>query len=123
MTPCRKCEAKCCKYFAFQIDTPKNKSDFENIRWYLAHKGVKVFIEKRKWFMDIANPCRYLSKKHTCGIYAKRPLICREHSPLDCERTPGKFEHDYVFKNMKEFDRYLKKRFKPKKHRPKTPTS
>ncbi|MFH1394634.1 MAG: YkgJ family cysteine cluster protein [Candidatus Omnitrophota bacterium] len=115
MSPCKKCEAKCCKYFAFQIDTPKNKNDFENIRWYLAHKGVKVFIEKRKWYMDIANPCRYLDENHSCKVYEKRPLVCRDHDTMDCERVAGEFDHDYVFRNMEEFDKYLRVRFKRSK--------
>jgi uncharacterized protein len=55
--PCRECEAKCCKYFALQIDTPKRKSDFENIRWYLAHENVSVFVDKRKWFLNVDNKC------------------------------------------------------------------
>ncbi len=114
MDPCTKCDAKCCRYFALQIDTPKSKSDFENIRWYLAHKGVSVFIEKRKWYLDIANECRYLTKDHRCRVYDKRPLVCREHSPGTCELVSGDFGHDRAFRNMEEFDRYLAERFKRK---------
>jgi len=112
MTPCKKCDAKCCKYFAFQIDAPKCKHDFENIRWYLAHEGVSVFIEKRRWHLEIASKCRYLMKDNRCRVYDKRPLVCREHSITECERLPGGFAHDRVFRNMEEFDEYLSVRFK-----------
>lgn len=110
MSPCRKCEAKCCKYFAFQIDAPRRKADIENIRWYLAHKGVKVFIEKRRWYIEISNKCRYLTSEHACKIYHKRPLVCREHDAGSCEHIFDKFDHDRVFRNMKEFDLYLKEK-------------
>ena len=42
---CTRCLAKCCRYFMLQIDTPSSKDDFENIRWYLAHRGVSVVID------------------------------------------------------------------------------
>ncbi len=115
MVPCRKCEARCCRYFALQLDTPKRKADFEHIRWYLAHKGVTVFVEKRKWYLDVANECRYLTKDHKCRIYYERPVICREHATDVCERTSDDFEHDHVFRDMKEFDGYLAERFKKRK--------
>ena len=115
MSPCRKCEAKCCRYFVLQIDTPKHKQDFENIRWYLAHKGIFVYIEKRKWYLEVSNRCRYLTKDHNCRIYEKRPLVCREHDTSTCEHTSSHFGHEHMFRNMKEFDQYLAKKFKKKK--------
>ena len=117
MTPCRKCDAKCCRYFALQIDTPRTKEDFEDVRWYLAHKKVTVFIENRKWYLDVGNECRYLTKDHRCSVYDKRPLVCREHDVSECERLPGDFDHDFTFRNMKEFDKYMEKRFRGKRRR------
>ena len=110
MSPCRSCEAKCCRYFAMEIDTPRSKHDFENLRWYLAHKKIKIFVEKRKWYIEILNECRYL-KGHRCSIYEKRPLICREHSTFDCEHILEDFDHDLIFSSMEELDEYVEKRF------------
>ncbi|MBD3379472.1 MAG: YkgJ family cysteine cluster protein [Candidatus Omnitrophica bacterium] len=115
MSPCRKCEAKCCRYFALQLDTPRTKEDFEKIRWYLAHKGVTVFVDKRKWFLDVSNECRFLGKDHRCLIYDKRPLVCREHSPYECERDTSDFEHELTFNTLEELDLYLDRRFRRKK--------
>lgn len=115
MSPCKKCDARCCKYFALQIDTPKAKDEFENIRWYIAHKGVSIYVDKRKWFMEIKNKCAFLGDDNKCTIYDKRPLICREHSTKDCEFIAGDFEHDHVFNKVKEFDEYLDNRFKKTK--------
>jgi uncharacterized protein len=107
---CEGCEAKCCRYFALQIDTPRTKEDFEKIRWYLAHRDVTVFVEKRKWFLDVANECRYLTKEHGCAVYEKRPLVCREHSTYDCERVSDEFDHNVAFGSMEELDKYLKEK-------------
>ena len=119
MSPCKKCEAKCCRYFALQIDTPRSKQDFENIRWFIAHKGVSVYVEKKKWFLQISSNCHYLTKTHMCRIYDKRPLICREHDIYSCEHVAaGGFEHDLEFKTLKQFDAYLAERFKKKTKKP-----
>ena len=112
MVKCKKCESKCCRYFALQIDTPKSKEEFENIRWFIAHKGVSVYVDKRKWYLDINSKCHFLTKNHLCKIYDKRPLICREHSPATCESVTGEFGHEHVFKTLKSFDEYLAKRFR-----------
>lgn len=115
MSPCRKCEARCCRYFALELDTPRNKDDFENIRWYLAHRGAEVFVERRKWFLEVKTRCRYLTKDHRCKIYEKRPQVCRDYDRKTCEFTPFDFEHDLVFKNLRDFDKYLDKRFRRRK--------
>ncbi|MBD3426517.1 MAG: YkgJ family cysteine cluster protein [Candidatus Omnitrophica bacterium] len=123
MTLCTDCGAKCCKYFAMQIDAPKNKNDFENIRWYLAHRDVSVYIDKRRWYLEIKNECEHLTVDHRCAIYEKRPLICQEHDAYTCEKDFDDFGHEHVFHNIDEFDRYLKKRFGGKKRKTKPKTS
>ena len=115
MTLCKKCNAKCCKYFALQIDTPKSKIDFENIRWYIAHKKVSIFIEKRKWYLQISNKCEYLLGNNKCSIYDKRPIICKEHETSVCEYDSKDFEYDIIFNNLDEFDLYLSNRFNKEK--------
>lgn len=112
---CAGCNAKCCRYFALQIDTPRTKEDFEEIRWYLAHKRVTVFVEKRKWFLQVFNECGFLTENHGCAIYEERPLICREHPADDCEYISEEFGHDFVFKSMRELDEYKERRFRKKK--------
>ncbi len=114
MSPCRKCSADCCKYIAKQLDTPRSKEEFEHIRWYLAHKRVKVFIEKRKWYLEIFTDCKYLTPSNMCSIYETRPLICREHDAKDCEFHVDSMEHDHYFQCLEEFDEYLTKRFSRK---------
>ncbi len=114
---CEECSARCCRYFALQIDTPRTKEDFEKLRWYISHKAVTLFVEKRKWYLDVANECRYITEDHRCSIYEKRPLVCREHSTYDCERQNDQFEHEEVFSSVEELDLFVEKRFRRKKRR------
>jgi len=97
-----------------ELDTPRTKHDFENLRWYLAHRETKIYVDKRKWFLEVHTPCRYL-KDHACTIYEKRPVICREHETKDCEYWHDEFHHDHYFHALEELDAYLAKRFSRKK--------
>jgi len=107
VNPCEACDAKCCRYFALEIDKPKRRGDFEDIRWYLCHEAVEVFVDDGKWFLEVRNRCRHLDESHRCRIYADRPRLCREHSPEDCEgRSGAGFEHDLVFRDDAEFARF-----------------
>jgi len=112
MSPCNECAAECCRYFAFQIDTPRTKQDFDHIRWYLAHEKVRIYIEKNKWYMDIHNKCRYVTPDYRCSIYNTRPDICREHDTRDCEKQAEAPGYDRYFVNLEQFDEYLRERFK-----------
>ena len=115
MSPCRKCEAECCRHIALQIDTPREKEDFECIRWYLTHKKASVFVEKHKWFLEVFNECEFISDDHKCLIYDKRPQVCRDYEAKDCVFWAEGDSHDYYFHDLKAFDDYLLKRFKRKK--------
>lgn len=110
MSPCRKCVAKCCRYIALQIDTPRSDEDFENTRWYIAHKKTAIFIDKKKWFLEVFTDCRYMTKGHLCSIYDKRPKVCREHANDACEFWGEEYGHDYYFHNLEELDLYIKER-------------
>ncbi len=112
---CKKCDAKCCKYFALQIDAPRSRDDFENLRWYITHKNTAIFYEKGKWFLEIKNECKYLTSDYKCSIYERRPKICREHGTDICE-IHGEAEHDLYFKSLGSLDNYIKRRFSRKKN-------
>ena len=43
---CEHCAAACCRYLALPIDKPTTKRDYDDIRWYLMHEGVSVFVEE-----------------------------------------------------------------------------
>jgi len=72
---CERCTGLCCRYFALPIETPETKEDYDDIRWYLCHEDITVFVEDGDWYLNVKNKCRHLSNKdYKCLIYDKRPL-------------------------------------------------
>jgi|SRR6056297_1863844 len=119
---CDKCGGACCKYVAIEIDIPENLDDFENIRWYVAHKNVSVYVEEDgTWNVEFITPCSYL-KDGKCSIHEdfvegkiRRPDICKEFSVDQC---PFHNEYDelYRFEKMEDVDEYIDKIFKKGLH-------
>ena len=109
---CQKCDAKCCRYVALEIDKPGDPDSFENIRWYLSHKGVQVFVEEGKWYVQIDTPCRYLDTDNRCSVYAKRPKICRTHRKDNCEATGLDFAYEVHLKSDADLDAWLRSKGK-----------
>jgi Fe-S-cluster containining protein len=108
---CGKCTGLCCKYFAFPIETPEEKQDYDDIRWYLCHEDVTVFVEEGDWYININNKCRYLSKEYNCEIYSKRPKICRGYRTNTCDLTEGQYDYELHFTNDKQMEEYIKIKF------------
>lgn len=82
---CEYCTAKCCRYFALPIDTPKTRQDFDHLRWYMIHGRVSLFVEDDVWYLMVHADCRHLQEDHRCGIYHDRPQICRDYTTDACE--------------------------------------
>jgi uncharacterized protein len=107
---CADCGARCCRYVATQIDTPTCKRDYDNIRWYLRHERVAVFIDHdHDWYLEFETPCRALGAHGRCLAYATRPRICREHGETGepCEFHSGEAPHTRRFTSAAMFERYL----------------
>jgi Fe-S-cluster containining protein len=109
---CDKCTGLCCRYFALPIETPEDKDDFDDIRWYLCHKDVTVFVEDGDWYINIKNKCKHLSENdHRCKIYTKRPNICRGYKHDDCDFVEGKYDYELHFTSDKQMEEYIKIKF------------
>ena len=109
---CERCTGLCCRYFALPIDAPESKEDYDDIRWYLCHKDVTVFVEEGDWYLNIKNKCRHLSQKdHRCDIYSRRPRICRKYRHADCDFIDGEYDYELHFTNDKEMEDYIKIKF------------
>ena len=65
---CDYCTAKCCRYFALPIDTPKKRRDYEFMRWYLLHDRASIFTENDTWYLLVHTTCKHLMDDHRCGI-------------------------------------------------------
>jgi Fe-S-cluster containining protein len=93
---CQHCTARCCRYFALPIETPKSPKDFDYLRWYLIHGRISVFVDGDKWFLMVHNDCEHLQEDHRCGIYDDRPQICRSYTTEECEYD-GDGQYDMLF--------------------------
>ena len=82
---CQHCTAKCCRYFALPIESPKIMKDFEYFRWYLIHGRISIFVDGETWYLMVHNVCDHLQEDNRCGIYQSRPEICREYDTDNCE--------------------------------------
>lgn len=104
---CSKCDGKCCKYVVLEIDCPEDEKDFENIKWYVAHKNINVFTDDEKeWFIEFKTNCKYLNEKNLCKIYKKRPKICKEYSVNECT-FHNEYKEKFTFKSIEDVENYL----------------
>jgi len=109
---CDECSGLCCRYFAFAIDTPETQEDYDDIRWFLCHKGITVFVEDGDWYINIKNKCRHLIENgRRCAIYSKRPRLCRTYSTKNCDYTDGEYEYELHFVNDKQMEEYMQVKF------------
>ena len=94
---CEHCAAACCRYIALPIDKPKSGRDYDDIRWYLMHEGVTVFVEEGDWYVQFQTRCKNLGADNLCTIYETRPEICREYEPGECDYSVGTYGYDHLF--------------------------
>ena len=94
---CEHCSGLCCRYIALPIDEPDTKEEFDDVRWYLLHGGVSVFVEDGDWYLNIETDCRHLQPDNLCGIYDTRPQICRDYSTETCEYHAGEYGYERHF--------------------------
>jgi len=106
---CQNCDAKCCKYFCFEIDKPDTFEEFEDIRWFLCHEGVSIHIDEGDWYISIDNPCKMLDENNKCTIYDTRPMICRNYSMDNCDNASGDYEYDELFETPQDIEAYARK--------------
>jgi len=114
---CRKCGAKCCKYFCFEIDEPDSFEEFEDIRWYLCHEGISVHVDEGDWYISIGNKCMMLADDDSCHAYDRRPLICRKYAMDNCDHTGGDYGYDEEFTTPEQIDEYARRKLGKKVYR------
>jgi hypothetical protein len=112
---CSGCPAMCCFGLEEAISRPTTKQEVENLKWELHFINTSVFIRSRRWYKLSMGRCRYLDKNNRCSIYERRPQICRDHIPPDCEKHGEIF--DVMFKTPEELQAYIDKETKARKRR------
>jgi hypothetical protein len=110
---CSKClPAQCCTYFAFEIETPTTRQDYDSYLWKLAHDKISIYINRKRWHIMIDTRCRFLTPANTCGIYENRPYLCREYSAESCDYTSDNYGFTEHFRSYDDLLRYIKKKTK-----------
>lgn len=103
---CENCN-QCCKHVVVEIDTPKNKDDYNEILWFLCHENMWVYVdEDSDWNLEIKSPCKYL-KDNRCSIYEERPETCRDYTAEECELHGEGEYYTHMFKTREEFLKYM----------------
>lgn len=83
--PCQSC-GLCCTYVTAPIDPPTTVARAVRILWFLYHERVAVYREDaRDWLVQFETRCRFFTAARTCAIYARRPQVCRDFDPRQCE--------------------------------------
>jgi Fe-S-cluster containining protein len=100
----------CCRYFVLEIDKPESRRQFDDVRWYLVHEGTFVFIEKKKWYLGVYARCKHLMADNRCGIYEKRPQICRDYSTENCDYHGGDYGWEKLFSSAEQLEEYAKEK-------------
>ena len=103
---CDKCAGLCCRWIALPIDNPKTAKQFDDIRWYLAHENVHVFVEDDQWYLAVQTRCQFLRDDNKCGIYEDRPRICREYTTDNCDYHVGSYEFQQYFTTPEQIEAY-----------------
>ncbi|MCH8808050.1 MAG: YkgJ family cysteine cluster protein [Planctomycetes bacterium] len=107
-TLCEHCTGLCCRYIALPIDEPETRGDFDDMRWYLLHEAISIFVEDGDWYINMQTTCRHLQPDNRCGIYATRPKICRDYSAENCDYHSGDYGWDHHFQVPEHLDEYAR---------------
>lgn len=103
------CHSRCCRYITVVLPAPRLSYDFDELSWFLAHENISVYVESRRWHLEVRTPCKYLDRDNLCTIYADRPDVCREYDIEACE-FPRRPRHTLHFDTRQEFHSWLTKR-------------
>lgn len=107
---CEHCTAACCRYLALPIDKPRSERDYDDIRWYIMHDGISVFVEEGDWYIQIRTTCRHLGADNMCTIYDTRPEICKEYEPGDCDYSGGDYGYEHIFTHPEQIADYYERK-------------
>jgi uncharacterized protein len=107
---CDSCAALCCRYIALPIENPTGVKDYDNIRWYLMHQNVVVFVENDQWYISFLARCKHITADNRCGIYTTRPRICRGYDTENCDWHGGDYGYEFLFTSAEQLREYAEKK-------------
>jgi len=111
---CGRCTASiCCNSINQRIDTPRSIAEFDHLLWQVSHENINVFKDSDGWFLNVISRCQHLQGDGSCGIYERRPYVCRDYSNDFCEfDEPIRQGAELFFDTYESLDNYCRARFK-----------
>lgn len=103
------CGGRCCRYVTVQVPAPRARTDWDEIRWWLAHGGVMVSKDEDGWMLHVETRCKNLGADNACTIYPHHMDTCKDYDAKDCEFT-GPLEYDVMLESELDLARYLERR-------------
>jgi len=105
---CEECNQECCRSVIVEIDEPTTKEDWEDIKWQVAHKNVKVIKDNDKdWCVEFLTDCNHLAENGKCEVYDKRPKMCNSHDPESCIINGEGDYYEIIFHSIEDVEKYL----------------
>jgi Fe-S-cluster containining protein len=107
LVECTTC-GRCCTYVGIGINAPSRPRQATDILWYLYHENVYVYVDGAgEWSVHFEARCKNLGEGFLCGVYARRPHICRGFDNRSCEvNDPG--HGSLTFREPREFLAWLR---------------
>lgn len=105
----KQCGGRCCRYLTVQVSAPRGHSDWDEVRWWLAHEGVMVTKDEDGWMLHVSTRCQNLQPNNLCGIYGSRMTTCSEYEAENCEFT-GDVPYAVELHSVGDLADYLEKR-------------
>jgi len=110
------CRSRCCRYITVVLPAPRRKVDFDELSWFLAHEDTSVYVEARRWHLEVRTRCKYLNHENLCEVYDHRPQVCRDYDVKSCE-YPERPMHAIHFDSREEFDQWRAQRKQARRER------
>ena len=105
---CDGCVAHCCRYVAVEIERPRVRRQYDQIRWMLLHQNVAVFVgSDRRWYVEFRTRCRELQGDGRCASYHDRPDLCRNYEVDACPVWGDGAPHVVRFESAQSFSDYV----------------
>ncbi len=106
LTPCTEC-GRCCTYVSVFINEPDTVRNASDVLWYLYHEHVSVYRDgDGEWSVVFETRCRHLQGSRLCGVYERRPLICRDFDNTTCDVNAP--EGGFELRSPEEFLAWLR---------------
>lgn len=108
MKTCDECNQECCNDVIVEIDEPTTREDWEDIKWQVAHRNVRVIKDNEgDWCVEFLTRCEMMAPDGKCTIYEKRPTMCRNHEPETCTINGEGSYYEVILNSIEDVEKYL----------------